>query len=152
MCSSEEPLEVGRGQTHVRGWRRSADSCRQYDGAGGRGGTDTRLKGVSVSVIDVRFVKPLDSDLILAAVSGEGPIFVIEENAVSGGLGDAVSRLFSSNGILAPVTRIGIVDRFVPHGTREELLEEQGLTAAKIAETVLSSVSIREQDTDGGSR
>jgi 1-deoxy-D-xylulose-5-phosphate synthase len=108
--------------------------------------------GFSASVIDVRFVKPLDSELILEAASGGGPLFVIEENAVSGGLGDAVSRLFSRERIQLPVTRIGIEDLFVPHGTRDELLAEQGLSAAKIAETVLSSFPGRGQDNDGGSR
>lgn len=152
MCSSNEPLEVGRGQLLSEGGDAALIAVGSMTGPAVEAARILATKGVSASVVDVRFVKPLDSDLILEAASGEGPLFVIEENAVSGGLGDAVSRLFSREGILVPITRIGIVDRFVPHGTREELLEEQGLTAAKIAETVLSSVSIREQDTDGGSR
>ncbi len=109
--------------------------------------------GVDVSVIDARFVKPLDGEMIKMSAAGDKPVFVIEENAVAGGFGDAVTRYLFESGISAKVTRIGIGDLFVPHGGRDELLGELGLTGVRIAEAVLSSVSGSGiPGNDGGSR
>lgn len=109
--------------------------------------------GVDVSVIDARFVKPLDGEMIKMSAAGDKPVFVIEENAVAGGFGDAVTRYLFESGISAKVTRIGIGDLFVPHGGRDELLDELGLTGVRIAEAVLSSVSGSGiPGNDGGSR
>ena len=64
-----------------------------------------------------------------------------------------MARHLSEAGIDTKVTRIGIGDLFVPHGGRDELLDELGLTALRIAEAVFSSVSIRGiSGIDGGSR
>jgi 1-deoxy-D-xylulose-5-phosphate synthase len=97
-------------------------------------------KGVEVTVIDARFVRPMDTGLIRSAASDGKPVFTVEENAVAGGFGDAVARQLASEGIIAKVSRIGIRDSFVPHGSRDELLVDQGLTAEHIAAMVLDSV------------
>ncbi len=109
-------------------------------------------KGIAASVIDARFTKPVDEELIRVSSEGGRPIFVIEENVIAGGFGDAVARYLSASGISAIVTRIGIGDLFVPHGTRDELLEELGLTAERIAGTVLLSMERRDTGSDGGAR
>lgn len=152
MSSCELPIEIGKAKLLMEGGDATLIAIGSMTGAALEAARLLGAKGIASSVIDARFVKPLDSELIIKAASGEGPIFVIEENAVWGGFGDAVARLLSTERILVPVIRIGIGDVFVPHGGREELLDEQGLSAAKIAETVLSTVSNTDPGTDGGSR
>lgn len=109
--------------------------------------------GISVSVIDAKFVKPLDSDLLLS-VAGEGSpiVFALEENARSGGFGDAILELFSDRSPGIRVVRIGLPDRFVPHGKREELLDEIGMSADGVAVEVSRFVGSRAETGQGGSR
>jgi len=150
MSSCDEPLEIGKGRILVEGRDASLVAAGTMVRPAVEAAEILASKGVRASVIDVRFIKPLDSGLIRISAEGGGPVFVIEENAVAGGLGDAVARNLSESGISSMVTRIGIGDLFVPQGTRAELLDELGLTAEKIAGTVLSSMSRRDPAGDGG--
>ena len=152
MSSCEQPVEIGKAKVLSTGDDATLIAIGSMTGPALKAAELISAKGIATSVIDARFAKPIDSEIIIGAASGKGPVFVIEENAVSGGFGDAVARLLSREGIQAPVIRIGIEDMFVPHGGREELLDEQGLSAAKIAETVISTVSNTDPEADGGSR
>jgi 1-deoxy-D-xylulose-5-phosphate synthase len=152
MSSCEQPVEIGKAKVLSTGDDATLIAIGSMTGPALKAAELISAKGIATSVIDARFAKPIDSEIIIGAASGKGPVFVIEENAVSGGFGDAVARLLSREGILAPVIRIGIEDMFVPHGGREELLDEQGLSAAKIAEKVISTISNTDPGTDGGSR
>jgi 1-deoxy-D-xylulose-5-phosphate synthase len=152
MSSCEQPVEIGKAKVLSTGDDATLIAIGSMTGPALKAAELISAKGIETSVIDARFAKPIDSEVIIGAASGKGPVFVIEENAVSGGFGDAVARLLSREGILAPVIRIGIGDMFVPHGGREELLDEQGLSAAKIAEKVISTISTTDPGTDGGSR
>jgi len=93
-------------------------------------------KGIDVSVINARFIKPIDKELILKEVAGKGNIFTVEENSVVGGLGDSIQELLNDEGVTSKVTRIGIPDRFIAHGKRDELLDELGLTPESIAHRI----------------
>jgi len=151
MSACEEPIELGKGRLMAEGEDASLIAIGTMTWPAMDAAKILDSKGISASVIDARFAKPLDADLISAAASEGRPVFVIEDNAVAGGFGDAVARFLAAAGIFSPVIRIGIGDLFVPHGWREELLDEQGLTAGRIAEAVLSSVSRSDGVTDGGS-
>jgi 1-deoxy-D-xylulose-5-phosphate synthase len=109
--------------------------------------------GIEASVIDAKFVKPLDSDL-LTSVGGEGApiVFALEENARSGGFGDAILEFFSDRGLGTRVMTIGLPDRFVPHGKRDDLLEEIGMSAEGVAAEVARIVGSRAETRHGGSR
>ncbi len=152
MSSCEQPVEIGKAKVLSTGDDATLIAIGSMTGPALKAAELISAKGIATSVIDARFAKPIDSEIIIGAASGKGPVFVIEENVVSGGFGDAVARLLSREGIQAPVIRIGIEDMFVPHGGREELLDEQGLSAAKIAEKVISTISNTDPGTDGGSR
>jgi len=92
-------------------------------------------EGISAGVLDARFIKPLDRDLIIDRASAAGKVIVVEEGALAGGFGSAVLELFSEEGIYnIKVDRMGIPDYFVEHGTRSELLADLGLNAAGIAD------------------
>ena len=152
MNSCEETVEIGKGRLLTEGEDAALIAIGTMTRPALEAASILGSKGIRTSVIDARFAKPLDAELITEAAFEGRPVFVIEENAITGGFGDAVARYLAEAGIFAPLRRIGIKDLFVPHGWREELLDEQGLTAARIAEAVLSSVARSEGSTDGGSR
>jgi 1-deoxy-D-xylulose-5-phosphate synthase len=95
--------------------------------------------GIKATVINARFVKPLDHELILAVAKECGTIVTVEENALPGGFGSAVLELLSAEGTPGlKVRRIGIPDRFIEHGTQAQLRKMLGLDAEGIAHTVRS--------------
>ncbi len=92
-------------------------------------------KGVSCAVIDARFMKPLDRELILDVAGKVGRVLTVEENALSGGLGAEVAALLSEvPGVR--VARIGLPDRFVEHGSQAALRANFSLDAEGIASKV----------------
>jgi 1-deoxy-D-xylulose-5-phosphate synthase len=98
-------------------------------------------EGVNCWVINGRFVKPLDKDLILSVAASVRLIVTVEENAVRGGFGSAVAQLLLENDIVVPVAILGLPDRFLGHATRQELLTEVGLSPEGIAGTVKTALS-----------
>ncbi|HXC92919.1 MAG TPA: 1-deoxy-D-xylulose-5-phosphate synthase [Geobacteraceae bacterium] len=97
--------------------------------------------GIMATVINARFVKPLDRDLILSAARNCGTLVTVEENALQGGFGSAMLELLSDEGITGiKVTRIGIPDRFIEHGTQTQLRKMLGLDAEGIADSVKKSL------------
>lgn len=108
--------------------------------------------GIEAAVFDARFLKPLDAGATVSLVRGAKAVFTVEENSCIGGLGDAVALRLSMEGVETPVSRIGIPDLFVPHGERGSLLDEIGLTAVHIAETVRGHLSAAEKGSEGGYR
>lgn len=85
-------------------------------------------EGISLEVIDARFVKPLDESAILDSAEKTGMIITCEEHILEGGFGSAVMELLERNGAGIPVLRIGIPDRLVTHGTPAELHDELRLS------------------------
>ncbi|MSM41054.1 MAG: 1-deoxy-D-xylulose-5-phosphate synthase [Geobacter sp.] len=93
-------------------------------------------RGIRASVINARFVKPLDRELILNAASRTGLLVTVEENALQGGFGTAVLELLADEGRTdIRVKRIGIPDRFIEQGSQSQLREDLGLDATGIAAT-----------------
>ncbi len=83
--------------------------------------------GASLTVINARWVKPLDTELLAQFVRNGTTLFTVEENAVTGGFGSAVSEALDVLGIAARIHRIGIPDRFIPHATQAEQRSEIGI-------------------------
>jgi 1-deoxy-D-xylulose-5-phosphate synthase len=93
--------------------------------------------GIRATVVNARFVKPLDHELILSVAKECGKVVTVEENALQGGFGSAVLELLSDEKITGMrVKRIGVPDRFIEHGTQAELREMLCLDAEGIAKTV----------------
>ncbi len=84
-------------------------------------------KHLGATVANMRFVKPLDTDLILELAKSHDVFVTAEENVLAGGAGSAVNDFLHAQKILMPVLNIGLPDRFVEQGTREELLALCGL-------------------------
>ena len=99
-------------------------------------------EGVSVRVIDMHTIKPLDEELVLKAARETGAIVTSEEASVLGGLGGAVAELLAEN-CPVPVVRHGVNDSFGRSGTAAAVLEYFGLTPAGIAEKCRKAVSMK---------
>ncbi len=84
------------------------------------------------TVVDMRFIKPLDTALLLRLAAQCRGLVTIEENAVAGGAGSAVSEALEAAGLCVPRLSIGIPDRFIEHGSREDCLEAAGLDTPAI--------------------
>jgi 1-deoxy-D-xylulose-5-phosphate synthase len=99
---------------------------------------ELRKQGVSAAVVDARFVKPLDADLLLPLVRRIGRVVTVEENLLAGGFGSAVMELLEEHDEHPQrFSRIGVHDRFVEHGSHGQLLEACGLTSAHIVSEAL---------------
>ncbi len=91
----------------------------------------SRTEGRNPTVVDARFVKPLDTALIDRLASTHERLVTVEENVLPGGFGSAVLEHVAGRGV--DVVRFGLPDAFVPHGDRERLLADVGLTAEAVA-------------------
>jgi 1-deoxy-D-xylulose-5-phosphate synthase len=92
-------------------------------------------KGIRAAVVNARFVKPLDEELICSFAFKTGKVLTVEENALQGGFGSAVLELLGEKGLKdIAVRRLGIPDVFVEHGSQEELRHKYSLDAEGIAQ------------------
>lgn len=91
---------------------------------------------LNASVVNMRFIKPLDEDLLLELAGRHDLLVTIEENAVAGGAGSAVSEFLSAAGLQVPVLQLGLPDRFIDHGDQAQLLGECGLDSGGIMRAV----------------
>jgi 1-deoxy-D-xylulose-5-phosphate synthase len=101
--------------------------------------------GIGVTVVDPRWVKPLD-DALVDAARHYRLVVVVEDNGRVGGLGDAVARLLRDHDADVPVKTFGLPQEFLAHGTREEILEEAGLTAQQLALRITEAAARRSAD------
>ncbi|KAB8315216.1 1-deoxy-D-xylulose-5-phosphate synthase [Tolypothrix campylonemoides VB511288] len=98
--------------------------------------------GIEATVINARFAKPLDVDLIVPLAERIGRVVTLEEGCLMGGFGSAVAEALLDRGVLVPVTRIGVPDQLVEHATPEESKASLGLTSPQIAETVRRAFTV----------
>ena len=96
-------------------------------------------ESINATVVDMRFVKPIDEALIIQLTHDHDLLVTLEENAVMGGAGSAVSEFLSAQNIVIPVLQLGLPDEFVPHGKPNELLKECGLDK----DGILSAIELR---------
>jgi 1-deoxy-D-xylulose-5-phosphate synthase len=98
--------------------------------------------GIGVTVVDPRWVKPVDE-----AVAGEARqhrlVAVVEDNGRAGGFGDAVARLLRDHDVDVPVKTFGLAQKFLAHGSRDEILEAAGLTPQHLARQLTEAVARR---------
>ena len=96
---------------------------------------------ISIAHFDMRFLKPLDTKLLDKIFSKFDKIITVEDASIVGGLGSAVIEYMNDNNYRAKILRLGIPDRFVDHGTQEELYRECGFDTAGIAAAAKSMVT-----------
>jgi 1-deoxy-D-xylulose-5-phosphate synthase len=90
------------------------------------------------TVVNMRFVKPLDEALVLELARSHAALVSIEDNAVAGGAGSAVAELLAAKSVQTPLLQVGLPDAFLEHASREYLLAEAGIDAAGIRAAILA--------------
>ncbi|ATA24956.1 1-deoxy-D-xylulose-5-phosphate synthase [Brenneria goodwinii] len=91
---------------------------------------------LNATLVDMRFVKPLDDALIMEMANTHHTLVTLEENAIMGGAGSGVNELLMAKRVVLPVLNIGLPDAFVPQGSQEEIRADLGLDAAGIARRI----------------
>jgi 1-deoxy-D-xylulose-5-phosphate synthase len=97
--------------------------------------------GISVTVADARFAKPIDAGLAAQLAAEHELLVTVEEGVLAGGFGSAVWERLSEGGLAPRILRVGLPDRYVTHGTPKLLHEEVGFTGQRIAERIEAAVA-----------
>lgn len=126
-----QPVEIGKGVVRRRGGRvallvfgvQLAEAMKVAE-------------SLDATVVDMRFVKPLDEALVSELAGSHELLVTIEENAVMGGAGSAVGEFLASEGLEVPLLQLGLPDYYVEHAKPSEMLAECGLDAAGIEKAV----------------
>jgi 1-deoxy-D-xylulose-5-phosphate synthase len=146
---SPQPLPVGKGRL-LRNVPGKPDLCLLAAGTPARAAVEAAealaQEGLSATVIDARFVKPLDEALVCAEAARAGRVVTVEEGCLAGGFGTACLEAFERAGLLAaglPVRRLGLPDQFVTHGDPARQRAEIGIDAAGIARASREIVGAR---------
>ena len=130
--SNLDTLPIGKADLRVRGTRVALLAFGSTVAAAEQVGRELGL-----TVVNMRFVKPLDRDLLLDLAKHHQGFVTIEDNVVMGGAGSGVAELLNAEGITLPVLHLGLPDEFQHHASREDLLAEAGIDAAGIRGSVL---------------
>ena len=97
-----------------------------------------KVQGIEASLINMRFAKPLDEDLLLELGRSRKLLVTLEENVLAGGFGSAVAEFLLDHDLPAGLLRFGLPDAFVEQGSRQELLSQTGLEPEAIADKVMA--------------
>ena len=93
-------------------------------------------ESINASLCDMRWVKPIDENLVAQMAAEHELLVTLEENSVQGGAGSAVNEYLASVGVTMPILNLGLPDRYVEHGKHEQLLTSVGLSAEGIAQAI----------------
>lgn len=106
-------------------------------------------EGISAAHFDMRFAKPIDEELLHEIFKKFDKVITVEDGCLPGGFGSAVVEFMADNGYFAQITRLGIPDRFVDHGTQDELYLECGYHKDDIVKAAIKLVGIGEKAAAG---
>lgn len=97
-----------------------------------------KREGIQAAVVNARFLKPLDDNMLLSLARRPGKMIVLEEASQAGSLGSAVLEFYAEHGLSGlDISLMGVPDRFIEHGSIKEQLQEVGLTAENVVGEVL---------------
>jgi 1-deoxy-D-xylulose-5-phosphate synthase len=141
-----QSLPIGRGDVRRRGHRIAMLAFGALLGAVEAAGAD-----LDATVVNMRFIKPLDEALLLELAGTHEALVTIEDNVIAGGAGSAVAEFLNAQGITLPLLQLGLPDAWLEHASREELMADVGLDAAGIKASVLKRWSREPQIAAGRS-
>jgi len=133
VAAALETLEIGKAEVRRRGTRLALLAFGALVPTAEAVGAE-----FGFSVVNMRFVKPLDRALVLELAAQHDGFVTLEDNVVAGGAGSGVAELLHAEGITLPVLHLGLPDGFQRHASREDLLTEAGLDAAGIRTAILA--------------
>ncbi len=131
VSNSLEPIEIGKGKRVRQGHHIALLSFGSLLTP-----TTEAADELNATVANMRFIKPLDEALIIELANSHCLLVTVEDNVVMGGAGSAVNELLAAHGITTKVINLGLPDRFVEHGSREELLAMCGLDKKGILHSI----------------
>lgn len=138
-----QPVPWGRGEVLREGSDLAFIAYGTMTGVALGAARELEQQGIQAAVVNARFAKPLDEELVLEMAARTGFLVTIEEAQLMGGFGSAVMELIEARGLAVRVRRLGVPDRYIEHGTRAELLAEVGLTSDQVAAQVSNWVGAR---------
>jgi len=141
LPSEPQVLEAGKGEIRREGPDVALLAIGRMVGTSEEAAELLVSEGVDSSVVNMRWVKPIDYEMVSWAAANHRLIVTVEENTGVGGFGAAVLEALSDLGIQIPVLRLSIPDCFVTHGSMDKLLAEVGLDAEGIRAAVLGRVT-----------
>jgi 1-deoxy-D-xylulose-5-phosphate synthase len=124
---TQDTVEIGKAKVLLKGEKTAIFAFGNRVEAALEAGTE-----LGASVIDMRFVKPLDTQLIEEIASTHQQLITIEDNVISGGGGSAISEYLHQQKITTPLRILGLPDEFTEQGTQAELYQQYGLTTKGI--------------------
>jgi len=137
LSAGLEPVEVGKGVL-----RRSGQDVAFIAFGSLVAPALAAAAAFDASVADMRFVKPLDVDLLRELAQSHRLLVTLEENAVAGGAGAGVAEALAALGLTTPVLQLGLPDTFIEHGDPARMLADCGLDAAGIERTVRQRITL----------
>jgi len=126
-----ETIEIGKGKIKVTG-----ENIALLNFGTTLGEAEQVARELNATLVDMRFVKPLDETLLVELAKNHNTFVTIEDNAIAGGAGSAVNEFILSQGIGIKILNIGLPDQFIKHGTQAEIHQELGLDANGIIEKI----------------
>jgi 1-deoxy-D-xylulose-5-phosphate synthase len=141
MDAQMRALEIGKGELLRDGRDVLIAAIGQTVVPAMRAAQDLALLGIDAAVVNARFLKPLDRELLRPLVSRIPNLISVEDHAVAGGFGSALLEFLADEGISdIRMKRLGVPDRFIPHGTQEELRKVCGFDKDAISQATLQMV------------
>jgi transketolase len=131
IFTSDLPFEIGKAQIFSEGTDVSIFACGHMVWKAIEAGQALQEKGISVEVINIHSIKPIDTEAIIKSISKTKCAVSAEEHNVIGGLGDSIAQIAAKN-FPIPIEYVGTNDTFGESGTPDQLLEKYGLTAQHI--------------------
>ncbi|WP_036716021.1 transketolase C-terminal domain-containing protein, partial [Paenibacillus darwinianus] len=145
-----QPIPIGEWETVQTGDTAALLAVGPMLQVAAEAGELLKREGLSLRIVNARFIKPLDENMLLRLADERIPLVVLEEGAQLGGLGSAVLEFYSLHGIHHMDVRIvGIPDAFIEHGSIKEQRAEAGLTADRVASVVTQLLPRRKQRATG---
>lgn len=138
-ATNGQPIAIGRGEKLRHGSDVTLLSIGPIASEAARAIADAEVQGISTAHYDMIFAAPLDQEILHEIGRAGRPVITVEDGARAGGFGSAVIEWLADHGYLLPVTRIGIPDRFIPHGTVAELRHLAGMDAGAITEAIVAA-------------
>ena len=153
LTGEPHPLPIGRGEVLREGDDITIVALGTMVLPAERAADILAEQGIHATVINARFVKPLDEELILSSAQRTGHLLTVEEAMLAGGFGSAVLELLAREGLRLPVTTLGVPDRIFDHAPQSLLRKQAGLDAETIAARAAALLGARAADVSvaGGS-
>ncbi len=133
IFTSDLPFEIGKAQTFSEGTDVTIFACGHLVWKAIEAGKVLQEKGISVEVINIHTIKPLDVEAVIKSISKTKCAVTAEEHNIIGGLGDAIAQVAAKN-LPIPIEYVGTNDTFGESGTPDQLLEKYGLTPQHIVD------------------